>query len=671
MLQSVAGRTGTLLLAVLLAVASLVVAGPAATAASTGPFATATWFVDPGSNAAREAERLRPASPDRAALFDRIATRPQADWFGDWVPTADLRDAVAARTSQIRGAGALPVYVTYAIPARDCGGYSAGGTDSPAAYRDWVDQFVAGLDGGRVVVVVEPDALALMDCLSTSQRQDRLALLRDAVDHLAAAGASVYLDAGHSGWHDAATIADRLHDAGVAEARGFALNVSNFRWTATEVAYARDVSARTGGARAVVDTSRNGQGPTSDGQWCNPDGRGMGPAPTAATADPVVDAYLWIKRPGESDGTCNGGPPAGSFWADYAEGLASRALTGDAPAPAPSPTSPPPDGPAPADPTPDDPGAARPPMLLADRVAGWDRVATALAASREGWQTSRTAVLGRSDDPADALAGTSLAGHHDAPLLVTGSGSLDPRVGEELGRLDVDEVLLLGGPAALGPEVVDGLRAAGVTSVRRVAGATRQGTAIAAATTLTTRATTVLVVHEWAWADALAVSGLAARRAAAGDPWPILLAGDTLSDETRDAIERLAPQRILVVGGTSVLPPSLDDQLARLDVRVERLAGATRHATSMAAATLDLQLHGGGPLLLATSAGFADGLASGALAARARGVLLLAPPAAADSAQLDWVRDARGELAGTTAVGGPLALSSATRTAMERARTTP
>ncbi|MEW2037650.1 glycoside hydrolase family 6 protein, partial [Streptomyces sp. NPDC005534] len=47
-----------------------------------------------------------------------------------------------------------------------------------------------------------------------------------------------------------------------------------------------------------------------------------GENPTTKTADPLVDAYLWIKRPGESDGTCKGGPKAGEWWADYALRLA-------------------------------------------------------------------------------------------------------------------------------------------------------------------------------------------------------------------------------------------------------------------------------------------------------------------------------------------------------------
>lgn len=39
------------------------------------------------------------------------------------------------------------------------------------------------------------------------------------------------------------------------------------------------------------------------------------------TGNTFIDAFLWVKPPGESDGTCNGGPPAGKFWLDYALGL--------------------------------------------------------------------------------------------------------------------------------------------------------------------------------------------------------------------------------------------------------------------------------------------------------------------------------------------------------------
>ncbi len=185
--------------------------------------------------------------------------------------------------------------------------------------------------------------------------------------------ALVYLDAGHSAWHAVGDIAQRLDQAGVRQFQGFSLNVSNYQptpqliqyaswvskcisyvhnaapanganvgqygncasqyypanpndystWYKTDAWYASNVDRAAGHptsagqlAHAVLDTSRNGQGPWAapttanypDPQvWCNPPGRGLGVRPTAQTGQALIDAYLWIKTPGQSDGQCNRG----------------------------------------------------------------------------------------------------------------------------------------------------------------------------------------------------------------------------------------------------------------------------------------------------------------------------------------------------------------------------
>lgn len=58
--------------------------------------------------------------------------------------------------------------------------------------------------------------------------------------------------------------------------------------------------------------------------WCNPQGRAIGNLPTTQTGHSLADAFVWVKVPGESDGTCNGGPAAGQWWGEYALGLAKR-----------------------------------------------------------------------------------------------------------------------------------------------------------------------------------------------------------------------------------------------------------------------------------------------------------------------------------------------------------
>ena len=120
-------------------------------------------------------------------------------------------------------------------------------------------------------------------------------------------------------------MANRLSKANVSVARGFSLNVSNFERTSNSIDYGKDLASRVGNKHFIIDTARNGLGPSPDNQWCNPPGRALGEKPGAATADPLVDAYLWVKPPGESDGSCNGGPSAGQWWPEYALGLAQRA----------------------------------------------------------------------------------------------------------------------------------------------------------------------------------------------------------------------------------------------------------------------------------------------------------------------------------------------------------
>ncbi|MBT2398913.1 glycoside hydrolase family 6 protein [Streptomyces sp. ISL-100] len=262
--------------------------------------------------------------PRHPLIKSRIADQPAAVWFAAYNPGA-VTAQVRSVTSAAAGAGRVPVLVPYAIPDRDCGGASQGGAPDLGAYDDWIGDFAAGLGSGEVIVILEPDSIALSDCLSAGEREARFASLARAGRTLHAANprAKVYFDAGHSGWHSAEKQAAALRAAGArSSSDGIFTNVSNFHRTTDEAAYARRVLAALGGPAglgAVIDTSRNGNGPPAAGQWCDPAGRALGRSPTTRTGEARVDAYLWIKLPGESDG-CKGA--AGSFTPDYAYQLA-------------------------------------------------------------------------------------------------------------------------------------------------------------------------------------------------------------------------------------------------------------------------------------------------------------------------------------------------------------
>jgi endoglucanase len=296
------------------------------------PFTGAQWYVAPYGNAlTRQRMAERAGNAEEAALMAKIASHGGADWVGDW--TAYVGDWVRRQTTVITKAGALPLYVAYNLPHRDCGAYSAGGVETGADYRQWITDFARGINDRRAVVVLEPDGLGLLDkCLSPEQQEERLELFRFAVDTFNQLPATyVYIDAGHSGWMTPEVAAERLQRAGVADAAGFALNTSNYRATDELLAYGKEISAQIGGKHFVIDTSRNGNGPptvddpSSEQSWCNPPGRALGSPPTTDTADPSCDAYLWLKKPGESDGACNGGPKAGEWWQEQALELARNA----------------------------------------------------------------------------------------------------------------------------------------------------------------------------------------------------------------------------------------------------------------------------------------------------------------------------------------------------------
>jgi len=290
-------------------------------------------WVDPRSSAARQAVEWRAVGRDAdAALMDRIASRPQAEW----VTGAGPRATVQTVTTAAARAGRTAVLVAYDIPGRDCGQYSGGGALTASNYRAWVDEFAAGLGDRGAYVIVEPDAVAqvVAGCAQVVAA-DRYALLAYAVERVKRQpNARVYLDAGNSGWIPEPTrLVEALRAAGVGQADGFALNVSNFRTDADSQAYGDALSKALGGKHYVVDTSRNGNGPYTDTDtggtdaesWCNPPGRALGTPPTTVTGRPPLDAHLWIKRPGESDGTCRGGPAAGQWWPSYALELARNA----------------------------------------------------------------------------------------------------------------------------------------------------------------------------------------------------------------------------------------------------------------------------------------------------------------------------------------------------------
>lgn len=298
------------------------------------------------------------------------------------------------------------------------------------------------------------------------------------------------------------------------------------------------------------------------------------------------------------------------------------------------------------------------------RLAGDNRIATAIAVSKAAFEMADAVVLSRADDFPDALAGATLAAEVGGPVLLTNSDGLDFRVGAELVRLGVDTVYLAGGEAALSPQVALDLGVLGV-DIQRIGGAERNETAANIARTVVALGGDVggdvggaIVVRNDEFADALGAGNLAT----CGREPILLTQNDSLPEVTRTVLEDLVPAGdVTVVGGTAVVGDAVVTELEAGGHTVARLAGGERIATALAVAE-EAMTRGADPepSMLASAFNYPDALAGAPAAHEMGGLLLLTHPEVLedDSALHGFLTDNAEEIDTLYILGGELAVSA-------------
>lgn len=263
-----------------------------------------------------EADLRNKGKEEIANKMQTISCVPQGIWVNGQNPASQAQ-RVRQDVEKAREQGKTPLFVIYDGPEHTRPVWRHVATGKP--YEDWISTFAKAVGESPAWIIFEPDAIPMAFNFSQQDRASRMAEIKKAVQILKteSPNVKVYLDAGHGQWKSPEIIVDFLQQAGIELADGFSLNVSNHQPLADELTYGKTVSDMLGGVHFVVDIGQSGK--KVEGQeWCNPSGRALGGLPTMDTGSTIVDALLWIKPPGESDGTCNGGPPAGKFWLDYA-----------------------------------------------------------------------------------------------------------------------------------------------------------------------------------------------------------------------------------------------------------------------------------------------------------------------------------------------------------------
>lgn len=281
------------------------------------------------------------------------------------------------------------------------------------------------------------------------------------------------------------------------------------------------------------------------------------------------------------------------------------------------------------------PGAAAAPVVPAaptlqdgdlafrvERLAGSDRFGSAAAVSRRFVAAGTPVVyVANGYGFPDALSAGPAASRTAGPVLFVRRDGVPTATAAELQRLRPGRIVVVGGTGAVAPSVLTTLQGYTTGTVTRLSGADRYATSVAVSrAAFPTGAATVYVASGRDWPDALAGGAAAVVQDA-----PVLLTEPTaLPAAVEQEIARLAPTRIMLVGGTAAVSEQVAARLRGLAV-TERVSGTDRYGTALA---LSRRVFGASRpgVMIASGAAFPDALAGVPAAEHTRGPILLARP---------------------------------------------
>ena len=268
-----------------------------------------------GNKAVRALANLRLDGRDEDAdMLWRIAGTPQARWVGDFM--GDDRIAIQAESSYREAARAeqISLMVMAGVPGRGCRDV-ANQDEAREVYRSRVATAVEPLADFDVEVwyIFEPGAVSsLGECVDADFTVE---MLNMGIQIMADAGIHLYVDAGTVLSPSAEVMAQRLALLDLDRVAGIAIGTSGFHPEDVERERGDQILELLGQDHLtyVLDTSRNGANNPPPPEVCNPEGQAIGKAPRIMDQG-NLKAYVWVKRPGESDGDgCRGGAGSGDF----------------------------------------------------------------------------------------------------------------------------------------------------------------------------------------------------------------------------------------------------------------------------------------------------------------------------------------------------------------------
>ncbi len=317
-----------------------------------------------------------------------------------------------------------------------------------------------------------------------------------------------------------------------------------------------------------------------------------------------------------------------------------------------------------------------------ERLWGPDRYATSLAVARRFVQEAggqvNAAVVVSGVSWHDAVIAAGLAGHLDAPVLLSRRNGLTPEASRLLTAAGVSEIVVVGSTEAVPEEAFESLKQLG--SVSRVTAATPSAASVAVAErigipgVMPGSGTTVIVAGDEVFVDAMVAGGFSAR-----GRHPVLLTSpDWLDASVKSFVANRGVQHVVIMGGIDAVSAAVEDDLEGLGVNVTRLGGRDRFGTARAVAEFlegKYSSTSTGGCFDRSTAGLAtarvpfDAFSAGPLLGKLCAPLLLSGVQRGDAATIEWLADRTQKL---VVFGGAAAVSeSALSAALEAARPEP
>jgi len=213
---------------------------------------------------------------------------------------------------------------------------------------------------------------------------------------------------------------------------------------------------------------------------------------------------------------------------------------------------------------------ASPLVYSTERIFGQDRVETSISIAQKGWSSAQAVILCEGEDYPDSIAAAPFASSLDAPVLLTGGKTLDPRVITELQRLKPQKIILLGGTGCLTPAIETQLTALGF-NWERIGGQNRYETSVLLAGKVSSDS--LIIANGDNFPDALSAASYAGIKQI-----PVVLTSKTMPSSVAEYCQRTNPAHIIVIGGEGAVST---ESLTKSNLTIEtRLGGKDRFETN-------------------------------------------------------------------------------------------